>query len=94
MVVCTAVLTLVCWCGPAGGDVGFEELLALGQARRRLGHKSGVWTHEQNLSLMNNMGAVEDPASGQLTVSETNFVSYFSDILPIGSSNSNPNPNM
>ena len=31
-----------------GGNIGKEELLELGQARRKLGHKSGEWTKEMN----------------------------------------------
>ena len=39
-----------------GGDVGEEELLELGQARRRLGQKQGEWTMENTRQLMEKMG--------------------------------------
>lgn len=55
-----------------GGDVGEDEMLALGQARRKLGQKSGEWTKEQNKNMMNNMGADKE---GNVSVS--NFVTYF-----------------
>ena len=60
------------------GDVGFDEMLALGQVRRKLGHKSGEWTVEKNNSLMINMGADK---AGNVTMER--FVSYFDDSLPV-----------
>ena len=38
------------------GSVGEEELLELGQARRRLGQKQGEWTMENTRQLMEKMG--------------------------------------
>lgn len=60
-----------------GGDVGGEEMMALGQARRALGQKEGVWTREQNEALMANMGAEGEPG----TVSMANFINYFDEKL-------------
>ena len=40
-----------------GGDVGRDEMLALGQARRKLGHKGGQWTEQQNEKLLVKMGS-------------------------------------
>ena len=59
------------------GDIGAPELLALGQARRKLGHKSGEWTEAQNISMMAKMGADKH---GIVTMG--NFVKYFDEILP------------
>ena len=59
-----------------GGDVGYDELLALGQARRDLGQKEGVWTKRQNDQLMKSMGAKNG------TVSLERFCEYFHDVLP------------
>ena len=42
-----------------GGDVGEEELLELGRARRRLGQKSGEWTPRANRALVRKMGCNE-----------------------------------
>merc|ERR1711934_910182 len=39
-----------------GGDVGGEEMLALGKARRKLGQKKGEWTQDMNQRLLENMG--------------------------------------
>ena len=52
--------------------MGPEELLALGQTRRKLGQKQGDWTHEMNDKLMQKIGV-----NGQGNVSEDNFVTYF-----------------
>ena len=43
-----------------GGDVGEEELLELGQARRRLGQKSGEWTEANNRTMMQHIGPDEE----------------------------------
>ena len=43
-----------------GGDVGAEELLELGRARRRLGQKSGEWTEANNRALMQQIGPDEE----------------------------------
>ena len=43
-----------------GGDVGAEELMEVGQARRRLGQKSGEWTEANNRALMRKMGPDEE----------------------------------
>merc|ERR1712216_487741 len=61
-----------------GGDVGGEEMLALGKARRKLGQKKGEWTEEMNRNLLSNMGADKKG-----NVSEGNFVSYFNASLSI-----------
>ena len=58
------------------GSVGAEEMLALGQARRRLGQKQGEWTREMNQNMMGNMGA-----DSEGNVSMSNFVSYFNEKL-------------
>ena len=39
------------------GAVGEEELRVLGQARRKLGQKSGEWTKEMNQRLLQKMQA-------------------------------------
>ena len=46
-----------------GGDVGEDELLELGQARRRLGHKQGEWTVADNKALMERIGPDEQGAA-------------------------------
>ena len=43
-----------------GGDVGAEELMEVGQARRRLGQKSGEWTEANNRALMQQIGPDEE----------------------------------
>jgi hypothetical protein len=43
-----------------GGDVGAEELMEVGQARRRLGQKSGEWTEANNRALMQHIGPDEE----------------------------------
>lgn len=60
-----------------GGNVGFEEMLILGQTRRKLGQKQGEWTKEMNRSLMDRIGP---DANDDLP--ETNFVRYFNGSLP------------
>ena len=52
-----------------GGDVGADELLALGKARRVLGQKPGEWTQEQNKRVLQRMNADKD---GNVTLD--NFV--------------------
>ena len=37
------------------GTIGYDELLALGQARRKLGQKQGEWTHEMNKRMLSRM---------------------------------------
>ena len=59
-----------------GGDVGEDEMLALGQARRKLGQKSGEWTREQNRNMMSNMGA---DRRGNVTADR--FVAFFNEKL-------------
>ena len=59
------------------GVMGAPELLALGQARRKLGHKSGEWTEAQNIAMMAKMGADKHG-----TITMGNFVEYFDEILP------------
>ena len=59
------------------GRVGAEEMLALGQARRKLGQKKGEWTHEMNMNLMKIMGMDQNEH-----VSMDNFVEYFDSKLP------------
>ena len=60
-----------------GGDVESDELLKLGQARRRLGQKSGEWTNEMNKKLMHKIGM---DRRGNLPVH--NFVDFFDGSLP------------
>ena len=43
-----------------GGDVGEEELMEVGQARRRLGQKSGEWTEANNRTMMQHIGPDEE----------------------------------
>ena len=64
-----------------GGGVGEDELLMLGQARRKMGQKGGERTKEMNDKLMKRMG-VDNNGS----VSETNFVEYFDGALSMESS--------
>ena len=59
------------------GGVGFEEILALGKARRELGQKQGRWTPEMAERMMDNLG---QDTTGH--VSMANFVTYFDGILP------------
>ena len=40
----------------ASGDVGWDELMALGQTRRKLGHKVGEWTAEKTDELVKRIG--------------------------------------
>ena len=60
-----------------GGDVGADEMMALGQARRKLGQKSGEWTEEQNKQMLRNMGA-----DSEGNVNASKFVTYFNEKLP------------
>jgi len=60
-----------------GGDVGDDEMFALGTARRTLGQKTGKWTRSQNDTLMRNMGA-----DGKGNVTESKFITYFNNALP------------
>ena len=59
------------------GEVEKEELLRLGQERRRLGQKKGVWSEEQNAALMN---AMDTDGNGH--ISQVEFVTHFSSALP------------
>ena len=59
------------------GDVGADELLLLGQTRRKLGQKDGEWSEEMNNSLMSKIGADE---TGNF-LPEENFIKYFAGIL-------------
>ena len=52
-----------------GGDVGSDEMLALGQARRALGQKSGEWTEANNEKLLRHMNA-----DGEGNVTAESFV--------------------
>lgn len=58
------------------GEVGADELLALGKTRRFLGHKGGEWTEHQNRNLLRNMGADQHG-----NVSEESFCKYFDKAL-------------
>eukprot|EP00658_Telonema_sp_P-2_P015174 TRINITY_DN15824_c0_g2_i1.p1 TRINITY_DN15824_c0_g2~~TRINITY_DN15824_c0_g2_i1.p1 ORF type:complete len:320 (-),score=81.66 TRINITY_DN15824_c0_g2_i1:186-1145(-) len=60
----------------SAGDVGFDELLLLGQTRRKLGQKQGAWTREMNRNLMDKMGTDRNG-----NVAEDNFVDYFNSSL-------------
>ena len=59
------------------GDVGEEEMFALGRKRRALGQKSGEWTLEMNRQMLRNMGV-----NAHGLVSQDDFVSYFDQKLP------------
>ena len=59
------------------GHIEAAELLALGRARRALGHKSGEWTREMNDRMIAKMAG---PRTTQ--VSLLDFVSYFDRNLP------------
>ena len=59
------------------GEVGFAELLLLGQTRRKLGQKTGAWTADMYRHLLDKIGTNSDG-----DVSEHNFVRYFSRTLP------------
>ena len=61
----------------AGGDVGFEELLTLGQTRRKLGQRGGAWTDAMNENLMNRIGT-----DSRGSIPEHNFAKYFNETLP------------
>jgi len=52
--------------------VDAAELLALGRARRALGHKRGDWTKEMNDRMIARMAG-----EGSLSVTEGDFASYF-----------------
>jgi Ca2+-binding EF-hand superfamily protein len=54
------------------GAIGAEELLVLGQQRRKLGQKSGEWTKEMNMRLMKKLDKNGD---GKVLVRE--FVDFF-----------------
>ena len=59
-----------------GGDVGEDELLQLGQTRRKLGQKEGTWTVEMNDRLMKKIGM-----NRNRSLPEDNFVKYFESSL-------------
>ena len=59
------------------GTVGEDEMMMLGESRRKLGQRGGEWTKEMNLELMKKMGA------GRMGyVNERGFVRHFDEILP------------
>ena len=60
------------------GEVGFDELFVLGQARRELGQKEGVWTAEKNERVMELIGR---DATGDVPMG--NFSAFFEECLPI-----------
>jgi len=60
-----------------GGDIGEEELMLIGRARRVAGHKSGEWTAAQNRAMMRRMGMHQGGLVG-----EEAFVIYFDNTLP------------
>ena len=66
-----------------GGNVGGEEMFALGTARRKLGQKASPWTQDQNDAMMKNMGR-----DRKNNVSSINFVVYFKDKFSDDSDNS------
>ena len=59
------------------GEIETKELMRLGQARRKLGQKSGAWSHEKNAKLVKNMDT-----DGDGTVNEKEFATYFARSLP------------
>jgi len=59
------------------GTIGGDELLQLGQARRRLGQKQGEWTAEMNRRMLARMDSDGD---GRIVINE--FVTFFDDLLP------------
>ena len=59
------------------GFIEAAELMELGQARRKLGHKSGEWTEEQNQRLVDKMDV-----NGDGHVHANEFCKYFDRILP------------
>lgn len=59
------------------GYIEPKELLLLGQARRKLGHKAGEWTEEKNKALVTKMDTDGD---GKITADE--FVQHFHRALP------------
>jgi len=59
------------------GTVGADEMLALGQWRRKMAQKGGTWTKSQNDYMMTAMGAID----GQ--VSMDNFVKFFKEKLAV-----------
>ena len=59
------------------GEIESKALLALGQARRSLGQKGGVWDESKNAKLVKNMDS-----SGDGLVDEKEFARYFDSKLP------------
>ena len=59
------------------GTVSFHEMLALGRARRKLCHKVGEWTIDDNENLMRDIGVDK---AGNVTIHR--FVSFFNTSLP------------
>lgn len=59
------------------GTIGYDELLALGQARRKLGQKQGEWTPEMNRRMLSRM---DNNGDGRVVAKE--FVNFFDDLLP------------
>ena len=60
-----------------GGDVGAEELMELGIARRKLGQKQGTWSVDQNNRLM-----AKIDMDGDGVISESEFINFFTVSLP------------
>ena len=60
-----------------GGGIGADELFELGTARRRLGHKGGAWTVEQNERTIAKM---KNGRPGEVECAE--FVRFFDETLP------------
>ena len=59
------------------GDVSKSELLALGEARRKLGQKQGNWSAEANQRCL---AKIDADGNGQIEVGE--FVRHFSEAMP------------
>jgi len=65
-----------------GGTIGEEELFQLGTARRKLGHKDGEWTKEQNTRMLNNILSARSGPGPRKEVLESEFSVYFGNSLP------------
>ena len=59
------------------GYIEAAELMLLGQARRKLGHKKGEWTEEQNQTLVDK---VDGSGTGRIIAAD--FAEHFDRILP------------
>jgi len=60
------------------GYIEAPELMLLGQARRKFGHKSGDWTEVMNLNLMDRLDK-----TGDGKVESKEFAEYFDRVLPV-----------